>query len=110
MRRQLATFVPGLDGQFVRGVACMYTNTTDYYFVIATHPQYAQVTVAAGFSGHGFKFVPVGEIIADLVTTGHTAHPIGMFDPQRFTGGVLPVPRPRAARPTSPLPIPKVRP
>ena len=32
------------------------------------------VTVACGFSGHGFKFVPVvGEILADLATTGH--HP-----------------------------------
>ncbi len=44
-----------------------------------------QVVVACGFSGHGFKFVPVvGEIIADLVTDGGTAHPIGPFDPRRL--------------------------
>lgn len=37
-----------------------------------------------GFSGHGFKFVPViGEILADLVTTGRTEHPIEPFDPRR---------------------------
>jgi sarcosine oxidase len=42
------------------------------------------VTVACGFSGHGFKFVPVvGEILADLATTGATKHPIALFDPRR---------------------------
>jgi glycine/D-amino acid oxidase-like deaminating enzyme len=42
------------------------------------------VTVACGFSGHGFKFVPViGEIIADLATEGTTEHPIALFNPRR---------------------------
>jgi sarcosine oxidase len=41
--------------------------------------------VACGFSGHGFKFVPVvGEILADLALDGRTDHPIGLFDPGRF--------------------------
>lgn len=41
--------------------------------------------MAAGFSGHGFKFVPViGEIVADLVCDGATAHPLALFDPGRF--------------------------
>ena len=49
-----------------------------------THPEHEHVTVACGFSGHGFKFVPVvGEVLADLATTGTTAHPIGLFDPRR---------------------------
>jgi sarcosine oxidase len=62
----------------------MYTNTPDEHFVIATHPEHEQVTVACGFSGHGFKFVPVvGEIVADLATTGTTEHPISLFDPRR---------------------------
>ena len=43
------------------------------------------VTVACGFSGHGFKFVPVvGEILADLAIDGVTGHPISLFDPQRL--------------------------
>jgi sarcosine oxidase len=63
----------------------MYTTTPDEHFVIATHPEHAGVTVACGFSGHGFKFVPVvGEILADLATSGATAHPISLFDPRRF--------------------------
>jgi sarcosine oxidase len=62
----------------------MYTNTPDQHFVLATHPEHEQVTVACGFSGHGFKFVPVvGEILADLATTGTTRHPIGLFGPRR---------------------------
>ena len=43
------------------------------------------MTVACGFSGHGFKFVPVvGEILADLAIDGATAHPIALFDPKRL--------------------------
>jgi sarcosine oxidase len=40
-----------------------------------------RVVVACGFSGHGFKFVPVvGEIVADLVQDGTTEHDIDLFD------------------------------
>jgi sarcosine oxidase len=64
----------------------MYTTTPDEHFVIALHPEHPQVAVAAGFSGHGFKFVPlVGEVLADLVTERTTVHPIGLFDPARLT-------------------------
>lgn len=52
-------------------------------------PRHPQVTVACGFSGHGFKFVPVvGEVLADLAaTTVSTAHPIELFDPRRRFAG-----------------------
>jgi sarcosine oxidase len=76
--------MPTLPGRLLRAVPCMYTTTPDEHFVIARHPAHENVVVACGFSGHGFKFVPVvGEILADLVTTGTTAHPIDLFDPQR---------------------------
>jgi glycine/D-amino acid oxidase-like deaminating enzyme len=43
--------------------------------------------VAAGFSGHGFKFCSVvGEIIAELVLTGRTRHEIGFLRLARFAG------------------------
>jgi sarcosine oxidase len=43
------------------------------------------VAVAAGFSGHGFKFAPVvGEVLADLVEEGRTAWPIELFRGGRF--------------------------
>jgi sarcosine oxidase len=63
----------------------MYTTTPDEHFVIATHPGHENVTIACGFSGHGFTFVPVvGEILADPATSGSTSHPIALFDPRRF--------------------------
>jgi sarcosine oxidase len=80
----LGRFMPSLPGRSLTAVACMYTTTPDEHFVIATHPRHEQVTIACGFSGHGFKFVPVvGEILADLATDGTTRHPIGLFDPRR---------------------------
>ncbi|MDT7729053.1 MAG: sarcosine oxidase [Actinomycetota bacterium] len=79
--------MPTLPGKFLRAATCMYTNTVDEHFVISRHPAHEQVVVACGFSGHGFKFVPVvGEVLADLVTEGSTAHPIALFDPARLTG------------------------
>jgi sarcosine oxidase len=79
--------LPDLPGRFLRGEPCMYSNTPDEHFVIARHPAYDAVTVACGFSGHGFKFVPVvGEILADLAQCGSTVHPITLFDPRRLTG------------------------
>jgi sarcosine oxidase len=83
--RRLRPRFPALDGEIVKAQTCMYTMTPDEHFVIGAHPQFPAVSVACGFSGHGFKFAPVvGEILADLATTGTTAHPIGIFSPTRF--------------------------
>jgi sarcosine oxidase len=87
IRRYLRPLMPSLPGDLLRAVTCMYTNSPDHHFVVGPHPEHPQVAVACGFSGHGFKFVPViGEILADLVTGGTTAHPIGLFDPRRGYG------------------------
>lgn len=67
---------------------CLYTMTPDEHFVLGRHPDHERVAVAAGFSGHGFKFVPViGEILADLTLDGATGHEIGLFRPDRFRVG-----------------------
>ena len=72
-------------GPAIRAAVCMWTNTPDHHFVLAAHAEHAEVLVAAGCSGHGFKFVPViGEILADLAIDGKTAHSITLFDPGRF--------------------------
>lgn len=65
---------------------CLYTNTTDENFILDFLPGYdQQIAIAAGFSGHGFKFVSVvGEIMADLVTKGKTDLPIGFLSAKRF--------------------------
>jgi sarcosine oxidase len=44
-----------------------------------------QVTVVSACSGHGYKFCSViGEIAADLATTGETRHAIDLFQLSRF--------------------------
>ncbi|MGW3341294.1 N-methyl-L-tryptophan oxidase [Streptomyces sp. NPDC001009] len=87
MADRMSALIPDLPGTFLKAATCMYSNTPDEHFVIARHPAHPEsVTVACGFSGHGFKFVPVvGEILADLALTGSTAHPTGLFDPARLT-------------------------
>lgn len=64
---------------------CMYTMTPDEDFIIDRHPDYSNVSIAAGFSGHGFKFAPViGEHLADLAMVDST-QAIPMFAINRFS-------------------------
>jgi sarcosine oxidase len=66
--------------------ACIFTNSPDEHFLIDRLPDAPQVSVAAGFSGHGYKFCSVvGEIMADLATDGSTSHDIGLFRLDRFS-------------------------
>ena len=82
MRTRVAATLPGLGWVLTKGVPFMYTSTPVEHFVIR---RAGPVTIGCGFSGHGFKFVPVvGEILADLATAGSTAHPVALFDPRRF--------------------------
>jgi sarcosine oxidase len=85
LRRFLMTHLPSADGPTTRGSVCMYTLTPDRHFVIDRHPRHPNVVVAAGFSGHGFKFASVvGEILADLCDHGDSDLPIDMFRATRF--------------------------
>ncbi len=85
MRTLVARYLPGANGDLLGAATCMYTNTPDGHFVIDQHPASSKVTIACGFSGHGFKFASVvGEILADLTLEGRTAHPIGLFRLRRF--------------------------
>lgn len=77
--------LPAADGRLTDSTICLYTNTPDGDFVIDRHPAAAGVAFASACSGHGFKFAPViGEILADLVTTGSTSYPIDRFGAARF--------------------------
>jgi sarcosine oxidase len=84
--RKLRPRIPALAGHVIQAQTCLYTMTPDEHFVIGTHPHSPCVSIACGFSGHGFKFAPVvGEILADLATRGATSHPIEIFSPTRFS-------------------------
>jgi len=69
LREFLAYSFPSLaDSPIVYTRVCMYCDTHDGHFWIACDPEREGLVVAAGDSGHGFKFAPVlGEIIADAV-------------------------------------------
>jgi glycine/D-amino acid oxidase-like deaminating enzyme len=55
------------DAPIVARRLCVYCDTRDANFWIARHPQHPELTVAAGGSGHAFKFAPViGPLIADI--------------------------------------------
>jgi sarcosine oxidase len=85
VRRFLRAHLPAADGPCRRASVCIYTLTPDRHFIIDRHPDHANVAIAAGFSGHGFKFASVvGEILADLVETGTTMLPIDLFRIGRF--------------------------
>ena len=64
---------------------CLFTNTPDEHFIIDGLPGAEDVIVASPCSGHGFKFARVvGEILADLATTGQSRFDLSMFRIDRF--------------------------
>jgi sarcosine oxidase len=78
--------MPAADGPLRGSTVCLYTNTSDFHFVIDVHPAVSGVAFASACSGHGFKFAPViGEILADLAVDGATAYPIDLFRADRFS-------------------------
>jgi sarcosine oxidase len=65
LRAYVAAWVPGVDATTLEPTTCLYAGHAEDDFTL---DRVGRITVAAGFSGHGFKFVPlVGRIVADLV-------------------------------------------
>ena len=86
LRRGIRKFFPDADGPTIAMKTCLFENTSDEHFILDHHPEFPQVSIAAGFSGHGFKFCPaVGEIMADLVLEGGSqAFDLSLFRMDRF--------------------------
>jgi sarcosine oxidase len=65
---------------------CFYTMTPDQHFILDLHPEFSQVALAAGLSGHGFKFAPLlGEYLVKLLNGEREAH-FQFLRASRFTG------------------------
>jgi sarcosine oxidase len=78
-------YLPSVAGPILSLRTCLYTNSPDGHFIIDRHPAAGRAFIACGCSGHGFKFAPViGQILADLATTGQTPLPIGFLGLGRF--------------------------
>ncbi len=80
-------YLGGIKPQASRSVICMYSMTPDGHFLLDRLPE-LPIVVAAGFSGHGFKFTSVlGEVAADMVQRGQTGLDIGFLSVGRFSAG-----------------------
>jgi sarcosine oxidase len=86
LRRALSTLLPDVARAPVRESAvCLFTNTPDLHFIIDMHPAQPRVVISSACSGHGFKFASaIGEIQADLVTTGQSRFDLRPFRAKRF--------------------------
>jgi sarcosine oxidase len=85
IRGVLQDHIPAANGPLLSMRVCMYTNSPDNQFIIDHHPQYPNVTLACGFSGHGFKCASgIGEILSQLTLDGRTALPIKFLGLHRF--------------------------
>jgi glycine/D-amino acid oxidase-like deaminating enzyme len=86
--------MPGVSRRPVRHSVCLYTVTPDRHFIVDRHPEFPNVAIGCGFSGHGFKFTSVlGDALAELVLTGQTAYPIEFLSLKRlqaFSTGATP--------------------
>lgn len=64
LRDYVNEWMPGLDPRTAVPVSCTYTSTASEDFIL---DRVGDLIIGAGFSGHGFKFVPaVGETLARL--------------------------------------------
>lgn len=82
----LAGYLPQVSHRKSRFDVCLYTLSPDRNFVIDRHPEYPQVSFAAGLSGHGFKFASVlGEVLADLSLGLPTSAPVDFLSSRRAT-------------------------
>lgn len=67
-------------GNAVNAEVCLYTEAPDEDFIIDTHPHCPNVLIAAGFSGHGFKFCSlVGLVMSELTLMQQTRFDVNPF-------------------------------
>lgn len=77
--------LPALIGPVRDHAVCLYEMSIDGHFVVDVHPRSSQVVVAAGFSGHGFKFASViGEVVARTVREGRVPAEAAFLGIRRF--------------------------
>ena len=76
---------PEVSGELLRHETCLYTMSPDEHFIVDQHPRHRNVVLAAGLSGHGFKFASVlGEILSGLIVDGGTTLPADFLGLARF--------------------------
>lgn len=85
LRSFLSRWMPGANGKLKRAETCLQTWTPDSDFIIDQHPESKNIWMAAGFSGHGFKFGSVlGEILSKRLLDEKCEFDLSPFDLSRF--------------------------
>ncbi|PWA22002.1 hypothetical protein CCH79_00010228 [Gambusia affinis] len=85
LKRCVSRCVPGLVPEPAVVESCMYTLTPDRHFVLDYHPNYSNIVIGAGFSGHGFKFGPViGKLLRELSLGEEPSFDLSPFKIRRF--------------------------
>lgn len=85
LRDLLKKYFRAENFEFVAGKTCLYTNSPDGHFIIDELPENPNIVMAAGFSGHGFKFASgVGEVLKDMTLGGTVTDEIGFLGLSRF--------------------------
>lgn len=77
VREYLARRLPSLvDAPVTETRVCQYENTSNGDFLIDRHPEWENVWLVGGGSGHGFKHGPaVGEYVAAMISGSGTPEP-----------------------------------
>lgn len=80
----LEKYMPKVD-RLLYGKTCIYTNTPDEKFIVDQHPDHKHIYIAAGFSGHGFKFSSaIGQALSQWIVKGETEIDLSAFMIDRF--------------------------
>lgn len=75
----LSRHLPNFLGPKLVTKTCLYTIPPDQHFILGPVPGEPRITSFVG-AGHAFKFASLmGQILAEVSTTGRTAHPIEPF-------------------------------
>jgi len=81
----VSNYLPGVSKEMTDHSVCLYTMSPDEHFILDRLAGNSNVCVAAGLSGHGFKFTPVlGRALAELTLDGGTDLPIDFLSLKRF--------------------------
>jgi sarcosine oxidase len=83
VERFLHTRLPGALGPEVVSKTCVYDMPPDREFILDKVPGQPRICVGVG-AGHAAKFAGlIGQVLADLSTTGKSRHPIEAFRADR---------------------------
>ncbi len=98
--KQMGRLLPGASNlNIIRVWSGIESYTPDSLPVMGPSSKVDGLFYAFGFCGHGFQLGPgVGDVMAELISTGSTSTSISPFDIRRFTEPAAPLSHPQSDR------------